>query len=781
MINHSQEITERIGEIISARKARRPLVEQRLRDLCAAVTAAQKVQAMKDSVMAPDGSLRPDSPYYALFADNIKMQGALAGFSAEAFVKSAQELQEKYRELNSRFQRDFINIAVVGPARQGKSRLLQSISGLDSRCIPAFDGDHCTGASSIIENGDNDRVRVCLTYKTEDDILREVQGYLTTISGGTEKIYRIDDLTRYTLDDLNRLLKKAIDAGTVKKVSTAQGKLETLYVRYVQNYKEWRGLVGREPEWKTDEDEIMTYVAQHNGRKKKDPARRQFFKFVAVKSARIIKAFAYEDAGKIKLLDTVGLGDIADDTKGKMLATIKSDSDAVIFFRFPDPHTGGSPTDDEREIFNLIGERFRDKKMEKWFAFLINHSLKHTDPEDPDNDRLDNLKICEDYKDALENSPLTFPTIMNRIVNVTDPDEVRENFLIPLLQALVKNLPEIDQLYIDEITPLANQTWMKYDALCRGVENLVKFSAGSNDAYEIRKLFDTIYDSVITARLRDKNREYGEKRGEKCRVLQEKIQAITDHLDDLLPSAETVQEYIDTHGRASTQDVYKHYLDILRSQITQRFIEIDTSLSPLIAAFKNELANILIEDGRLGKIMPLPQGKEPYQWLKDFADTYLESYEQLNRSFRFLYQFDFTVRGTLMYKVRTCLSEVSHIHNNNIIPNQFKTNTGKSVAFHLETHAMDGIADKLKAAMNEFYVSPNEAMFAICDEFYDRTAASEGVEDEWFRLYSSFSGRVWSKELLASRQTGQAMEAWAGDIEELQKYNRKDSFVLSLG
>ena len=780
-MKNPMEITRKIDEIISSRKGRKPLVEKHIQDLEAAIAAAGKLQAMKDSVVGKDGKLNPESPYYGIFADNIKMQGALLGFSSAAFMEDAEKLLVKYRDLDIRFQRDFINIAVVGPARQGKSRLLQSVTGLDSRCIPAFDGDHCTGASSIIENGDNDHVRVCLTYKTEDDILQEAQGYLDTISGKTEKIYRMDDLPGYTLERLNQILKDAINTGNIKEESIAQGKLEIFYIRYIRHYSEWRDLIGRVPEWKTDEDEIMTYVAQHNGKKRSDPERRQFFKFVAVKSARIIKAFSHEDAGKIKLLDTVGLGDIADDTEKKMLSTIKSDSDAVIFFRFPDPHTGGSPTIDERKIFSLIMEEFRNKKMEKWFAFLINHSLEYVDPEDSSNNRLDNMDTCKDYKNALDGSALTFPTIMNQIVNVADPDEVREDFLDPLLQALIENLPEIDQMYLDEIIPDANRVWVEYDALCRSVENLIKFSMGVNDAYEVRKLFESIYDGVITARLRKKNLEYSERRNEKCLVLQERIQAITDHLNDLLPSAETIQEYIDTHGKASVQEVYKHYLDILRSQITQRFIEIDTSISPLIVDFKNELAKILIEDGRLGKIMPLPGRREPYEWLKDFADAYLEGYEQLARSFRFLYQFDFTVRGTLMYRVRTCLAEISHIHNNNVIPDRFKTHTGKSVYFHLTTHAMNGVADKLKATMSEFYIFPNEAMFAVRDEFYDRAATSEGVEDEWFRLYSSFSGRVWSKELLAAQQTGQATAAWAGEIEELQKYNRKDSFVLSLG
>jgi chromosome segregation ATPase len=55
-------------------------------------------------------------------------------------------------KLRNRFSRNTLNIGVVGRARQGKSRLLQSLSGLSTNEIPTGDRSHCTGVRSTIHH-----------------------------------------------------------------------------------------------------------------------------------------------------------------------------------------------------------------------------------------------------------------------------------------------------------------------------------------------------------------------------------------------------------------------------------------------------------------------------------------------------------------------------------------------------------------------------------------------------------------------------------------------------
>ncbi|HEY9849776.1 MAG TPA: hypothetical protein V6D28_09980 [Leptolyngbyaceae cyanobacterium] len=58
-------------------------------------------------------------------------------------------------KLKTRFSRPTLNIGVVGRARQGKSRFLQTLSGLTAAEIPDGDRLHCTGVSSTIHHNPN--------------------------------------------------------------------------------------------------------------------------------------------------------------------------------------------------------------------------------------------------------------------------------------------------------------------------------------------------------------------------------------------------------------------------------------------------------------------------------------------------------------------------------------------------------------------------------------------------------------------------------------------------
>ena len=282
----------------------------------------------------------------------------------------------------------------------------------------------------------------------------------------------------------------------------------------------------------------------------------------------------------------------------------------------------------------------------------------------------------------------------------------------------------------------------------------------------------------MTVQMRTLNRHYGDQRGEECAVLCERIDGITANLMACVPSEETVQNYIDTHGITSIAEVYKHFLDTIRSDITQQFIEVDTSLRPMIDAFKNGVTRILVENGQLGKILPPSAEGELYQWLRDFAQAHLEDGSQIRRAFTFLYDFDFSVRGALMHKVRMSLYEIS-LANPNMMNVSFNSASAKSVVFQLKM-SLKRVQEHLKEALKGFYISPNEAFFAVCDEFFERVSTSEGVYDEWFALYSGFAGRIWSRELMASEKNGAAAEVWTASIERLQAYNRKDCFILSL-
>ena len=77
-------------------------------------------------------------------------------------------------QLESRFSRPTLNIGIVGNAGQGKSTLLQKLTGLSDDEIPSGGGGDCTGAAAIIENSNNREVYADIEFYSESEFLSRI-------------------------------------------------------------------------------------------------------------------------------------------------------------------------------------------------------------------------------------------------------------------------------------------------------------------------------------------------------------------------------------------------------------------------------------------------------------------------------------------------------------------------------------------------------------------------------------------------------------------------------
>ena len=87
--------------------------------------------------------------------------------------KIIKEKQE-FNKLIKRFKRETLNIGVVGIARQGKSTLLQSLSGLDNSHIPSSSGLPCTSVQSTIHNHSEKKTYGKVYFYSESEFIKEI-------------------------------------------------------------------------------------------------------------------------------------------------------------------------------------------------------------------------------------------------------------------------------------------------------------------------------------------------------------------------------------------------------------------------------------------------------------------------------------------------------------------------------------------------------------------------------------------------------------------------------
>lgn len=356
--------------------------------------------------------------------------------------------------LIDRFDRKSINISVVGDSKAGKSKFLQTVSGLGNECIPSFVGSFCTGVSSIIENrNDIEGVKGVFTFKTEKEMLREINDKLKRITGGRIQIASLEQVQNLSAESLKEKLVNESEEGNIPDFITM----------YVDNFKEWACFVRLTEENEEilslyhlikengeyiciDKKEIQKYVAKHDGGDIEvgGTNAKPLYRYIAVKKAVIYARFALTSVNRIRLVDTVGLGDLAVGTTEKMYEAIDRDSDAVLYFFRPEANKGGVIDERTYRILNCeLYPRYKEQNMQWWMAVVVNHITGKTTKDK------DNFNECISFmKEFATKVPNMEQNVAFReIVDVSEPNEVREKCIVPILKSISEHLSEIDKRF----------------------------------------------------------------------------------------------------------------------------------------------------------------------------------------------------------------------------------------------------------------------------------------------------------------------------------------------
>ena len=291
----------------------------------------------------------------AVATNNPDLQAKLNGVDYTTADKLLDDAITSADMAIKRLQRESINIGVAGMAGQGKSMILQRLTGLGDKQIPTGDGGYCTGSRSVIRNADVNRAVVC--FKTEADVMQKVvfplcrslgvspcPGSLSAFLQATLPSQPTDDDDKtnewLNLYELQRDLK--IDSSLVS-------------------------CLGAQPK-DIGFDEIRSYVTKDEGDRK----------FQVVDHVEIDTCF---DSGLPKgmlVFDLPGLKDPAPGIREAMLNSLKEDSDIVFLIRRPENMRDGWGQPDI-EIMKLLRQVYGTSGVEPkdWILLVMNHVQDH--------------------------------------------------------------------------------------------------------------------------------------------------------------------------------------------------------------------------------------------------------------------------------------------------------------------------------------------------------------------------------------------------------------------
>jgi len=303
---------------------------------------------------------------------------------AEEVLAEADEIPQDIASLTSKIA-TYIGGPQEGKARQGKSTLLQKISGLSNKEIPTSDELPCTGTKSKI-------------YHSEDDAYAKIEFYSKE-------------------EFLKEILHPYFDKLKISKPFSLKRFGEPLS----EAFSSYAELLSKPP--KTLElEEILNYVTQGKGRTR----------YLAVKSADIYTKFPNHDVTGLCLVDLPGL-EAAQGHEMKLVSSLEHEVDAVIFVKSPDV-LGTDWEQADYNVFDLVDNAVREVELANRLFIVLNEK----------NDG-SNKKQVQLLK---EQPPETYSKPRILTADCSDAQAVEEKVFSVVLQHIEKKLESTDQQYI---------------------------------------------------------------------------------------------------------------------------------------------------------------------------------------------------------------------------------------------------------------------------------------------------------------------------------------------
>ncbi len=660
-------------------------------------------------------------------------------------LKISNEL-EALRKLKRRFSRDTLNISVVGRAGQGKSKLLQSLTGLTAAEIPDGSNQHCTGVRSTIHHNPAFETSGEVWFHTERSFLDEViTPYYDQLELGAKPI-TLEEFAKKPLPELPQNKEGAV----------VKAKYEHLR-KYHTHLEKYRHLLREPSPRRITRDEIREYVAQDNL-----AGERIYDNYLAVKEVKITCNFPNTEVGKIALVDLPGLGDTGIGDEERLINTLGQDIDLVLFVRRP--NVGRDFLGDvDVSLYDIARSALVDLPLEKWSFMVFNR----TDTNSPLGD---NSVLCEQLAADLRNKHIHVSE--SAIANCADPEEANTNILDPVLNYLAANITSLDREYASSCQDRLQQIQNAVNAELVKAEKALGEAQQPAETSQFEILFEETQkqlSSGLEGFLRDLSHQVDEYDRDFKEAVDQAIQACKD--DTGVPSS--LKEIEIRRDEEGAFDIaYGKYLNEIRAHLSQKFLSLDEGLKRSLDRVKSQVTEVLVEKGRLGGLAEV-RGAEFIEAIATLLPEQLIEGQpsKLKYGFEILADFELSYRGFVQHRIRKCLDALTPDKTTLKLS---KSPSAQEIMTSLKT-LQDEAVYQCETALEDLLSEPSQAGFAIVEEFLDRVLRAKRVKIEWRIFLNQQRSVIWPEEFELLGERTKLRQDWLAAVESVNLANQSDA------
>lgn len=730
------ERQERIASIIKQRKPLAVKISSVRESLMQAATKFDRFRTL--SLETASGSEELNNTFNGLLR---------AMENSDGIISECNSLSADLSKIQTRLSRDTLNIAVIGRARQGKSRLLQTITGLSPEEIPDGSKQFCTGVrSDIINEPSAAEAYAQVSFLSEKRFISDnIAPYFQELQR-----YKPDLFTPVTILEFSSMTLPSPESlhARPEDDTPMRSHLEHLK-KFQEHLPKFQDFLGRPP-ITIKRDEIREYVAQDD----KD-GKRVYFKHMAVDKVEIFCKFPNADVGALRLIDLPGLGDTRMGDVERVVSALSDQVDLVFFLTKPQ-NTGAGWEDKEVHLYSQARRALGEKlPIERWSFWVFNHDSRPG---------AENMPQCEDLRASMSNAQIEVADTV--IADCTNPNEVSSLLIDTALDFLEKHIEANDREYAGNVQAMIDAVTGKMTSILQGLQKYVKEDSNNlGDSRRFNILFGKLWRDLKSGLNNSVGRdsELRKRRDEPCAEFKKRIENILSS-EERSDHSERLREYIrlETQIEGGGLTAYEGAMHRLRTSLSHKMQEnLDDILDSVLNQMKDSICMILAEQGRLKNCFEVSD----HTMLAKIREFITESgfandVPTLMEGFTLLDTWKINYRSFIQHRLRSSLTRLDPLDRDSMEYGIPDINDEDDEINLLETLYKESIS-ALRKTFSEIYPEPNKAAFAIAEEFKDLMIRSDGTEDsplevQWQEFYMALSGRVWPEEYGASQRLSEA-------------------------
>jgi hypothetical protein len=497
-----------------------------------------------------------------------------------------EHLQE-LRKIEKRFSKDTVSVGVIGRARQGKSRLLQSITGLNEDVIPARKGDFCTGSRIRIIN-DPGESKFEVEFYSEEDVLQIIKAYYEGLGLG-ESPSNIQEF----------------DSKTIPIKEFKGSKEQTIYKKlqdYKNNLMSYRPRLGKGIK-QIAQEEIWNFAAHKNQQGE------NIYNYLAVREVRIYCHLQnFDSTEKVSVIDLPGMGETELSVEKRLISALEEDADFVLFLCRPDSYSSAW-VDKDLELYDLVSKHF-GQQLDRRSFIILNRTQKGDD----------NYLMCQEMERTIKSNNMDY--LDSKIIDCSNHEEsiLVLNEIVDYLQ---NNIESLNHEYLTNFNNELHSAYSLVGKLLEELDNKVKNLENFDDEPLFATLFDTLF-SKISGSLEELARKLEKQMSEDPEFTKKIIQIIeNNNAINVVPDVSAIKTIYSLDGRQSYKITYFQSLIYVRNKLLESLRPIDEEFQKLLLKAKEEVAHVLNESG-LGVF---DQESEAFEGL-NFLKNLLQEIEQ---------------------------------------------------------------------------------------------------------------------------------------------------------